>query len=267
MRPSLTLVPGCGSRLRKSGLPRFAGVEIGAQLVPRDAPSGCGLNAQNLLRPNAALLGKPLPNHSLSNPQSDGKFGLGDLVSLEVGGQVHGPILATLVRNVNSKLLDSRVRARQGQDMAPGKRPKPGEGVPKEIMVAEGKALGLLWRTRALRTQEQFAEDQGYTQGNFSHFIGGRRPITLELAIAATKELGCKISDFSERLAKEQAKIEAQKLAPWPFSKITPGMIGGLSEGKIMQIEGAMLDTLQRLTEQTPEAEEPKPAAKGRNRR
>lgn len=129
-------------------------------------------------------------------------------------------------------------------------RPKPGEGVPQDVRSREGKTLGALWKAHAQltkRTQEQFAEEMGFSQGNFSHYVGGRRPIPLDIGMALAKEMGCTIADFSPRLAAELARKESERLAPWPFQSVAPERISSLSPGLRLQVEGALLEELDRI--------------------
>lgn len=246
-RPMLELVPNCGSALMcESG----SGPEIGPKLLPRNGTLSGGLDLHRPLRRNLLVGVDPLPNSPLSNADSPGKRRLRNSLLAQVGFQLHRPILATLVRKVNSALLDSHGSALHGAGMNGLKRPKPGEGVPLEVKRKEGRALGALWKAHAKltgRTQEKFSEEQGYSQGNFSHYVGGRRPIPLDVGVALAEEMRCDLEDFSPRLADELAALEDQRLAPWPFNSLHPDRVAKLSPGKKMQLEGILLEELGRI--------------------
>lgn len=248
-RPRLWSVPNCGSKLMddstSSGRP-----EIRPQLMLRNRPVRRALDLQGALRRDLLIGVDPLPNGSLSDTNRASKGGLGNALLPKVGFQLHRPILATLVRDCNSALLDSAKPSPHRPRMNGLKRPKPGEGVPLETKRKEGKALAALWkehRKRTGRTQEEFAEEQGFGQGNFSHYVGGRRPIPLDVGVALAKEMKCALDDFSPRLAAELAAMENQRLAPWPFNNVHPDRVADLSPGKRLQLEGILLEELDRI--------------------
>jgi hypothetical protein len=127
-------------------------------------------------------------------------------------------------------------------------RPKPGEGIPQAIKDEEGRLLGNLWKRLAKRSQGEFAAKVlNSTQGNFSHYVGGRRPITLEVAEAIAAELQCQIREFSPRLAAEKEAIEAAKRKMWPFRTLEPDAFSGVSLGKLLSIEGLILQELEKI--------------------
>lgn len=254
-RPKLVLVTGCGMNLPRSATrPARRRVNVGTHFVPTDTLGGSGLDIEDPLSGDAPLIVEPLPDHSLRHPDLGSKRGLADAVGFEVVGQVHGDdILATLVGKVNSKLLDNAKDARHGRAMATNKRPKPGDGIPDEVKIAEGKALAALWKARSWRSQEKFAEEMKFSQGNFSHYVGGRRPIPMDVALAVTKELKCRLEDFSDRLAKEHAKARATRLVKWPFVDILPQQLARLTPGQLKRAEGALMEELERIASQTHE--------------
>jgi hypothetical protein len=250
MRRKLTLVPGCGSALMDESTVHRP--KVGAQLVPTDGTARNRLDLQHPLRRDALVGVDPLPHGALRNPDASRKRGRGNPLPLEVGFQLHGPILATLVPKVNSALLDRRSPAAHGPAMAERNRPKPGEGIPDDVKIAEGKALAALWKQHARatkRTQEQFAEEMGFGQGNFSHYVGGRRPIPLDIGMALAKEMKCNLADFSPRLARELVERQNRRLEPWPFDNVHPSRVGKLTPGKRLQLEGILLDALDDLEE------------------
>lgn len=99
--------------------------------------------------------------------------------------------------------------------MPKAKRNSSGEGVPRDVKQKEGRALHALWKTRKRRTQAEFADSMGYTQGYLPQFFAGLRPLTLEIAQAFAEELEVDISQFSTRLAEEFSN-QLQETA-WPF--------------------------------------------------
>ncbi len=214
--------------------------------MPADLAVRGGFNGKHALGTNSTTLVKPLPDHPLGNPDLLAKFGLTDFVPLEVGRELHAPILASLVRNVNSKLLDTRKPAVHRSGMPTRSRPKPGAGVPKEVMAEEGKTLRQLWKARAKRTQEKFAAEMGFSQGNFSHYIGGRRPIPLDIGKSIARELGIALSDFSPRLASEDMEQPTTAVV-WPFASLSVERFLALSPGQRLQVEGRLLEALEQL--------------------
>jgi transcriptional regulator with XRE-family HTH domain len=223
--------------------------------MPADQPTRRRLNRKDFLRSDSSLVSEPLPDHPLRDADLVSKRGLSNSVSLEVGRKLHSPILATLVSKVNSKLLDRRIKRGHVPAMHSAKRPKPGDGVPKEVMKAEGMALAALWKARKHRTQEEFAQELGFGQGNFSHYVGGRRPIPLDVGLAVAKELSCALGDFSPRLAEEFAKGDNKRLAEWPFAELPPERISKLSPGQMRQIEGVLMEELERIEARAIEAQ------------
>ncbi len=138
-------------------------------------------------------------------------------------------------------------------------RPKPGEGIPQTVKDEEGRLLGNLWKRLAKRSQGEFAAKVlNSAQGNFSHYIGGRRPIPLDVAEAVATELGCQIREFSPRLAAEKEAIEAAKRQMWPFRTLEPDAFSGISLGKLLSIEGLILQELEKLAPPSGDAESKK---------
>ena len=68
--------------------------------------------------------------------------------------------------------------------MAYGKHPKPGDGVPAGTKREEGRLLHNLWKRKAKRSQADFLATLELSGGYLPQFFRGLRPITLELAEA-----------------------------------------------------------------------------------
>ena len=76
-------------------------------------------------------------------------------------------------------------------------------------LAAEGAKVKAMMRVRGLR-QEETARRCGIgSQSNLSHYLSGRRALTLAYASKLAGVLGCSIADFSPRLAREAEMIHA----------------------------------------------------------
>jgi hypothetical protein len=131
--------------------------------------------------------------------------------------------------------------------MNTAKRKDLDDGVLVEIKRKEGEALAALWKSRRKRSQAAFAEAHGFTQGNFSHYIGGRQPIPLDIGIALAEELGVKLADFSPRLAAELEAEKAREARIWPFKTLRPDSLAGLTRGQLLAVESAMLRQIEEF--------------------
>lgn len=101
----------------------------------------------------------------------------------------------------------------------------------------EPRELKRLWDAHHKMSQAEFAATYGLgTQGNISHYFAGRRPLTLDVARAVADHLGCRIEDFSPRLAKELKRQSS--LMEWPFPRIDPARWWRLTPGQKLRIEG-----------------------------
>jgi hypothetical protein len=69
----------------------------------------------------------------------------------------------------------------------------------------EAAALKALWDDgRPRRTQTEFGEAYGLgNQANIGHYLLARNPLNLRAALSFAKELKCKVSEFSPRVATE----------------------------------------------------------------
>lgn len=131
--------------------------------------------------------------------------------------------------------------------MNTAKRESVDDGVPAETKKQEGKALARLWRLNRKRSQAEFADALGFSQGNFSHYVGGRQPIPLEIGIAIAEELDVKLADFSPRLAAELEAEKAREARIWPFRHLRPDTLHGLTRGQLMAVESAMLRQIEEF--------------------
>lgn len=89
----------------------------------------------------------------------------------------------------------------------------------------EARRLSELWAARSHPTQAEFGEAYGIgNQSAVGQFLRGDTPLSLKAALGFAQGLGCKLEDFSPRLAAEAAAIanmtprgpihpEVQKLA------------------------------------------------------
>lgn len=68
-----------------------------------------------------------------------------------------------------------------------------------------------LWKGRASKcTQEEFGSKYGLgSQANVGHYLNARSPLNIKAAAAFSKEIGCQVSEFSQRLSAEMAMIGA----------------------------------------------------------
>lgn len=126
---------------------------------------------------------------------------------------------------------------------------KPAEegGVPKHIKEQEGRALKALWKAHAKRSQAAFASEHGFTQGNFSHYVGGRQPIPLEIGVALAKELGVDLAAISPRLAAELEAERQREARIWPFPAIDRRLLRDLSQAQMLILQGVILQEIERL--------------------
>ena len=126
----------------------------------------------------------------------------------------------------------------------------------------EAARLKALWEDgRPRRTQAIFGEQYGLgNQANVGHYLNGRSALNVKASVAFATELGCQVSDFSQRIAEELERlggaprsdtahvpaiasdksIQARDLAPTPpphpartqraFLRPPVGGMGGCSE-------------------------------------
>ena len=119
--------------------------------------------------------------------------------------------------------------------MAHGKNPGPTDGVPDSVKQAEGTALHKLWKRYKKRTQAEFMESLGKSSGYLPQFFGGKRPITIQLAIAIADELKIEVADFSPRLAHEMDR--AMEASEWPFKRISRAEYNSLTKAQKEAVE------------------------------
>jgi transcriptional regulator with XRE-family HTH domain len=149
---------------------------------------------------------------------------------------------------VNSVLVEGLIAMADLSAVATKKkRPGPGEGIPEEVRKREGELLRALWTKHAKRSQADFAEDLGFTQGVVSQLFAGIRPLNALRASQFAKELGVEVQAFSPRLAREIAEQSA--LAEWPFERITPERYFSLTRGQRIAIEGRVLGEIVDIEE------------------
>jgi transcriptional regulator with XRE-family HTH domain len=103
--------------------------------------------------------------------------------------------------------------------MAYGNGPDSKDGVSAEIKKQEGAALHRVWRRYKKRTQAEFMDSLGLSPNYLPQFFLGKRPITMQLAVALMEELDVDIIEFSPRLAREREK--AVEASDWPFRRIS----------------------------------------------
>jgi transcriptional regulator with XRE-family HTH domain len=115
------------------------------------------------------------------------------------------------------------------------KRQGPGDGIPPHVKKEEGLALWNLWERRKRRTQAEFMESIGYSSGYLPQFFGGKRPISIDLAVAIANELKVDIADFSPRLAKDMDK--AVEASGWPFKRFTRHQYRDLTQAQKEAVE------------------------------
>lgn len=90
---------------------------------------------------------------------------------------------------------------------------------------AEAKVLKSIWDNSSHPSQAEFGEL--YNVGNQSavgQFLSGNTPLSLKAAAGFAKGLGCKISDFSPRLADqaaEYAHLSGLDFAPQSLADLT----------------------------------------------
>jgi transcriptional regulator with XRE-family HTH domain len=140
-------------------------------------------------------------------------------------------------------LVENLIAKRHVPAMPKRHRARPGEGIPPEIKEEEGRLLHSIWRRRKKRTQAEFAEASGFTQGYVQQFFSGERPLTLEKAQLFAAELDVDIADFSPRLANELAKeLES---GVWPFQAFTRKDYTGLTKTQRATVENLVCEFLQ----------------------
>jgi hypothetical protein len=252
-RPKLVLVEGCGSRMITSHALANR-PKVRAKIVPTDHAASGALDQKGVLSGNPLLLLQPLPDGTLSDADLTGERGLGNSLLAQVGLKVHERILGNLVGKVNSYLVADRTTPNQRAGMEAVDSQEIDDGVPAEVKKREGKALASLWKARRKRSQAAFANDYGFTQGNFSHYIGGRQPIPLHIGLAIAEELGAKLADFSPRLARELEAEKAREARLWPFTSLRPDALSGLTRGQLLAVESAMLRQLEEFAHSEPAA-------------
>lgn len=246
-RPKLKLVPGCGRDVPMNSGALFGGPEVRAQFVSANHAGGGALDQKGVLSGDPLLVLQPLPDRPLGDTNFLGERGLRQPLPLEVGFQVHGPILGDLVQKVNSDLVAGRPPPVHVQGMNTARRETANDGVPADVKKQEGEALARLWKLKRKRSQAEFASECGFSQSNFSHYIGGRQPIPLDIGIAIAEELGVKLADFSPRLAAELEAERAREARIWPFKHLRPDILHGLTRGQLMAVESAMLRQIEEF--------------------
>lgn len=111
------------------------------------------------------------------------------------------------------------------------------DGIPKATKEKEGADLKRLWDLTHKVSQSKFATDVlGLSSGYLPQFFKGDRPLTLKIAREFAKHLQCNISDFSQRLAKEQASEGAK--VTWPFPEVVYEEVKNLEEWDLLELQG-----------------------------
>lgn len=94
----------------------------------------------------------------------------------------------------------------------------------------EAARLKALWDDgRPHRTQAVFGEHYGLgNQANVGHYLNARNALNAKAAVAFAAELGCKVSDFSPRVAEELSRLQsdAQAAPPAPVPHEPPSPSG-----------------------------------------
>jgi transcriptional regulator with XRE-family HTH domain len=127
--------------------------------------------------------------------------------------------------------------------MAHGKHPKPGDGVPEGTKQEEGRMLHNLWKRKAKRSQAAFLATMDLSSGYLPQFFNGMRPITLDLAEAIAEELDVEIREFSPRLAGELDKL--MEGSQWPFKGFTRADYAKLTPDQRVAVEQIVLGFLR----------------------
>jgi hypothetical protein len=154
-------------------------------------------------------------------------------------------LIALLEAQVNSVLVDNLIALKHVPGMAKHKRARPGDGVPAEVKEAEGAALHALWKKRKRRTQAEFADSCGFSQGYLPQFFAGLRPLTLELAERFAEELAVDVGQFSPRLAEQfHADLAASE---WPFRGFTRSDYMKMTPGQRVALEAMVVGHLMDL--------------------
>ena len=107
---------------------------------------------------------------------------------------------------------------------------------------AESALLKEIWerekpRLKALGygSQESFGQEFGIgNQAAVGFFLNGESAISMKAAAAFARGLGCRVSDFSPRLAELMAT--AQQAGGWPFSGIDPERFNALTNGAVAEV-------------------------------
>lgn len=118
---------------------------------------------------------------------------------------------------------------------------------------AESERLKAIWlRTSDRLSQAEFGEkfDIG-SQSAVTLFLNGRTPLSLKAARGFAKGLGCAISEFSERLAKEADKFgEMSSLETdggWPFMHLDKARFDALEEYQKIEIQGVIRTMIEKF--------------------
>ncbi|ETH36840.1 hypothetical protein L546_1517, partial [Bordetella pertussis H897] len=126
------------------------------------------------------------------------------------------------------------------------------------IWTIEEEAAALRERFQGVN-RAAFARDHEVKGGQamiYQH-ITGRRPISIEAAMAYAAGFNCKLEEISPRLALEAQKaaaLSSETIAPqvsesivWPFPSISEADVRSLTPGQLGQLEGAIALAIGQL--------------------
>ena len=101
----------------------------------------------------------------------------------------------------------------------------------------EARRLAKLWEEKKHHTQAVFGETYGVgNQSAVGQFLRGEVPLSMKAAAGFAKGLGCEISDFSPRLARQVG---------WPFPGIDRERFDQLSRDQQIEIQGVVRERIE----------------------
>jgi transcriptional regulator with XRE-family HTH domain len=119
---------------------------------------------------------------------------------------------------------------------------------------AESARLRAIWESDAgiairrkagCYSQGDFGEAYGIgNQAAVGFFLNGKTAISLKAALAFARGLGCRVEEFSERLA-ELAKTNEP--SAWPFQMVARERFDALTERQKGLVEAAMLSAIEQI--------------------
>jgi hypothetical protein len=130
----------------------------------------------------------------------------------------------------------------------------------------EARRLKALWEASKARRQangvgSQEAFGATYEIGNQSavgFFLNGRTALSPKAARGFVKGIGCKISDFSPRIAEMlSSPLADPDAAGWPFPGIEPERFYRLSEQAKLELQGVVRERLDAYERSSAEAPAP----------